>query len=181
VVGGSNPLAPKSPPTGPGWVGPRIGVYCMSIQISVIGNAAAGPVLADAAFEVGRRAAERGWVVVTGGMGGVMEAASRGAAEAGGLTVGILPTYDISAANEYVKVVVPTGLGHARNALVVAAGYAVIAVGGRYGTLSEIALALKLGKPVVGVNSWPGIEGVWPAKDAQAAVAKISGLLETRD
>jgi uncharacterized protein (TIGR00725 family) len=153
----------------------------MPVQLSVIGDAAAEQPRLETAHEIGRLAAAQGWVVVTGGMGGVMEAASRGAAEAGGLTVGILPTYDISAANEYVKIVVPTGLGHARNALVVAAGDGVIAVGGRYGTLSEIALALKLGKAVVGVNTWPGIEGVWPAKDAAAAVTKISALLEKRD
>ncbi len=107
-----------------------------------------------------------------------MEAASRGAAEAGGLTVGILPTYDFSTANAHVKVKIPTGLGHARNAVVVAAAAGVIAIGGRYGTLSEIALALKLGKPVVGIHTWPGIEGVWPASDAEAAVAKLAALLE---
>ena len=114
----------------------------MSIQMSVIGDAAAEPALADAAREVGRLAAERGWVVITGGMGGVMEAASRGAKEAGGTTVGILPTYDAATANEHVEIIIPTGLGHARNALVVAAASGVIAVVGRYGTLSEIALAL---------------------------------------
>jgi len=150
----------------------------MPVQISVIGDAAAERPCLETAYEIGRLAAAKGWVVLTGGLGGVMEAASRGAAEAGGLTVGILPTYDISAANEYLKVVVPSGLGHARNVLVVAAGHGVIAVGGKYGTLSEIALALKLGKPVVGVNTWPGIEGVWPAKDAETAVARVSALLE---
>ena len=145
----------------------------MSIQMSVIGDAAAEPALADAAREVGRLAAERGWVVITGGMGGVMEAASRGAKEAGGTTVGILPTYDAATANEHVEIIIPTGLGHARNALVVAAASGVIAVGGRYGTLSEIALALKLGKPVVGINTWPGIEGVRPAPDAERAIAEL--------
>jgi uncharacterized protein (TIGR00725 family) len=150
----------------------------MSIQISVIGNAAAGPVLADAAFEVGRRAAERGWVIVTGGMGGVMEAAGRGAKEAGGTVVGILPTYDASASNKYVDIIIPTGLGHARNALVVAAASGVVAVGGRYGTLSEIGLALKLGKPVVGIDTWPGIEGVRPVPDAAGAIAELASLLE---
>jgi uncharacterized protein (TIGR00725 family) len=150
----------------------------MPVQISVIGDAAAERTRLETAYAVGRLAAERGWVVLTGGLGGVMEAASRGAAEAGGLTVGILPSYDTSTANEHVKVVIPTGLGHARNALVVAAGNGVIAVGGRYGTLSEIALALQLGKPVVGVNTWPGIEGIWPARDAEEAVARISSLLE---
>ncbi|MGD8719866.1 MAG: TIGR00725 family protein [Candidatus Zixiibacteriota bacterium] len=150
----------------------------MPTQISVIGDAAAGPGRTKTAYEVGALAAGRGWAVVTGGMGGVMEAATRGAAEAGGLTIGILPTYEPSNANEYVQVVIPTGLGHARNAVVVAAGRGVIAIGGRYGTLSEIALALKLGKPVVGVNTWPGVEGVTPAADARSAVEILASLIE---
>lgn len=150
----------------------------MLVQLSVIGDAAAEPGLAETAYEVGRRAAERGWIVINGGLGGVMEAASRGAREAGGTTVGILPTYDAATANDYVDIIIPTGLGHARNTVLVAAASGVIAVGGRYGTLSEIALALKLGKPVVGINTWPGIEGVWPAPDAEAAVAKLASLLK---
>ncbi len=150
----------------------------MLVQLSVIGDAIAEPGLAETAYEVGRLAAERGWVVTTGGLGGVMEAASKGAKEAGGTTVGILPSYDAATANPYVDLVIPTGLGHARNALVVAAGSAVIAVGGRYGTLSEIGLALKLGKPVVGLNTWPGIEGVWPAPDAARAIDKVASLIK---
>jgi len=150
----------------------------MPLQISVVGDAAAGPTRLETAYQVGKLAAERGWVLITGGMGGVMEAASRGAAEGGGLTVGLLPTYDAASANPYVKIAIPTGLGHARNAVVVAAGDGVVAIGGRYGTLSEIALALKLGKPVVGINTWPGIEGVVLAKDAPAAVAKLADLME---
>jgi uncharacterized protein (TIGR00725 family) len=109
-------------------------------------------------------------VLVCGGRGGAMEAACRGAKEADGLTVGILPGSDRSEANPFVDVVVPTGLGEARNALVVGAADVVIAIGGGYGTLSEIALALKAGKRVVGLGTWE-IEGVASADGAEAAVA----------
>jgi uncharacterized protein (TIGR00725 family) len=92
--------------------------------------------------------------VVCGGLGGVMAAACRGAAEVGGLTVGILPGRDRTLANPWVGIAVPTGLGELRNGLVVLASDVVVAVGGGYGTLSEIALALKLGRPVVGLSTW---------------------------
>ena len=108
--------------------------------------------------------------MVCGGLGGTMEAACRGARSAGGTTIGILPGLDRADANPYVEVAVPTGLGEARNALVVRAADAVIAVGGGYGTLSEIALALKAGKRVVGLGTWQ-IEGVVAVEDAEAAVA----------
>jgi uncharacterized protein (TIGR00725 family) len=121
---------------------------------------------------VGQELAARGAVVVCGGLGGVMEAACRGAKEAGGLTVGILPGTDRAAANAFVDVAIPTGLGEARNALVVRAADALVAVGGGYGTLSEIALALKAGKRVVGLDSWD-IEGVLAAADAAGAVAAV--------
>jgi uncharacterized protein (TIGR00725 family) len=123
-----------------------------------------------AAADVGRLIAERGAVLVCGGRGGAMEAACRGAKEAGGLTVGILPGSDRSEANPFVDVVLPTGLGEARNALVVGAADAVIAIGGGYGTLSEIALALKAGKRVIGLETWE-IEGVVAAEGPEAAVA----------
>jgi uncharacterized protein (TIGR00725 family) len=123
-----------------------------------------------AAAEVGRLIAERGAVLVCGGRGGAMEAACRGAKEVGGLTVGILPGPDRSEANPFVDVVLPTGLGEARNALVVGAADAVIAIGGGYGTLSEIALALKVGKRVIGLGTWE-IEGVVAAESPEAAVA----------
>jgi uncharacterized protein (TIGR00725 family) len=119
---------------------------------------------------VGRLLAERGAMVVCGGLGGTMEAACRGARAAGGTTLGLLPGLDRSAANPFVSVAVPTGLGEARNALVVRAADAVIALGGGYGTLSEIALALKAGKRVVGLGTWE-IEGVLAVEDAEAAVA----------
>ena len=141
--------------------------------------AVAGPGRADesqerSAFEVGRLLAERGAVVVTGGLGGVMAAACRGARSAGGMTVGLLPGTDRSEANEWVAVAIPTGLGELRNGLVVRACEALIAVGGGYGTLSEIALALKAGKPVVGLTSWP-IDGIANVSDPDAAVREALG------
>jgi uncharacterized protein (TIGR00725 family) len=127
---------------------------------------------------VGRELGARGAVVVCGGLGGVMEAACRGAREAGATTVGILPGSDRSEANSFVDVAIPTGLGEARNALVVRAADALIAVGGAYGTLSEIAFALKAGKPVAGIGSWE-IEGVEPADSPEAAVEAVLRDLST--
>jgi uncharacterized protein (TIGR00725 family) len=106
------------------------------------------------ATEVGRRLAQRGVTVVCGGLHGVMEAVCMGAKEAGGRTVGLLRTYNRRDANDYVDCVIPTGLGDGRNVLVATAGEAAIAVGGRLGTLAEIALALKHGIPVVGLSTW---------------------------
>jgi uncharacterized protein (TIGR00725 family) len=117
-------------------------------------------------------------VVVCGGLGGVMEAACRGAKDAGGMTIGILPGTDRSAANPYVDVAIPTGLGEARNALVVRAADAVIAIGGGYGTLSEVAFALKAGKRVVGLGTWE-IDGVEAAGSPEAAVETVLGDLLT--
>jgi uncharacterized protein (TIGR00725 family) len=135
--------------------------------VAIVG-AGEGPT--GAAAEVGRLVAERGAVLVCGGLGGVMEAACRGAKQAGGMTVGILPGTDRADANPYVDIALPTGLGEARNALVVRAADVLIAVGGGYGTLSEIALALKAGKRVIGLDTWE-IEGVSPADGPEAAVA----------
>jgi uncharacterized protein (TIGR00725 family) len=118
---------------------------------------------------VGRALAEEGAVVVCGGLGGVMEAACRGAREAGGLTVGLLPGLDRRQANPHVQVAIATGLGEARNALIARAADALVAVAGGYGTLSEIALALKGGTPVVGIGSWD-IDGVDRAGSAAEAV-----------
>lgn len=106
------------------------------------------------AEEIGQLLARAGAAVVTGGLGGVMRAASRGAASAGGLTIGILPGDSSTEANEYVQVAVATGLGVARNLVVVTAADSVVAVGGRHGTLSEIGLALRMGRHVVALASW---------------------------
>lgn len=123
--------------------------------VAVVGpGTAASPGIEALAEAVGRRLAEAGAVLVCGGLAGVMAAACRGAAAAGGTTVGLLPGDDRRQANPWVTVAVPTGLGELRNGLVVRAADAVVAVAGEHGTLSEIALALKLGRPVVGLGTW---------------------------
>jgi hypothetical protein len=124
------------------------------VFLAVVGSANCDDRIAALAEEVGCEVARRGAVLICGGRGGVMEAACRGARSAGGTTVGILPGTDRSQANPYVDVPIVTGLGEARNALVVRSVDAVIAVSGGYGTLSEIALALKMGRPVVGLETW---------------------------
>lgn len=121
---------------------------------SVIGPARCDEELTQLAYDVGAGLANAGFTVVTGGEKGAMEAASRGASEAGGLAVGVLPGSDRSSANDYADVTVVTGIGHARNLSVVASGDVVIAVGGEWGTLSEIGLAGVLGRPVVLVGGW---------------------------
>jgi uncharacterized protein (TIGR00725 family) len=140
--------------------------------VAVVGPSDASDAEFEAAETVGRELARRGAVVVCGGLGGVMEAACRGAAMAGGLTIGILPGADRSARNEWVRVAIPTGLGEVRNALVVRAADGVVAVGGAYGTLSEIALALKRGIPVVGLGTWE-IDGVQRVDSPADAVATV--------
>jgi hypothetical protein len=132
---------------------------------------------AAAAEVLGAELARAGAIVITGGGGGVMAAASRGAARAGGTVIGILPGSDRRQANDWVSVALPTGLGELRNGLIVRAADAVVAVGGAYGTLSEIALALATHVPVVGVDTWsiPGVEVVSdPVQAAQRALARAS-------
>lgn len=144
--------------------------------VAVIGPAEASPDELHTAEEVGAGLATAGAVVVTGGLGGVMEAACRGARSKRGRTLGILPGEDRDAANGWVEIAVATGLGELRNGLVVRAADAVIAVGGGHGTLSEIALALKLGRPVVGVGTWE-VHGVEHVSTPEEALRLIAGLL----
>jgi len=139
------------------------------MQIAVIGAGSCDAETAQTAYEVGREIAARKAVLLTGGLGGVMEAASRGAKEAGGLVIGVLPAARRHAANPYVDVEVVTNLGHARNVILAHSADALIAVAGEYGTLSEIAVALKLGKPVIGLGTWE-IKGVIAASTAPEAV-----------
>jgi len=139
----------------------------MAIQISVIGS---GAEWEDAAEEVGRLLAERGCTVATGGLDEVMAAAHRGAKAAGGTTIAILPGEDRSAANPWADHVVVTGIGHARNLAVAASGDAVIAIGGSHGTISEMALALRLGRTVVALTGAPEVDGVLRAESPAEAV-----------
>ena len=122
--------------------------------IAVIGNSSCSPQEAKLAETVGELLAQQGVTIICGGLGGVMEAVCRGAKSKGGLTVGILPGQDPSTANPWVDIPVATGLGEARNVAVVKSAQAVIAIGGSYGTLSEIAHALKSNIPVIGLNTW---------------------------
>ena len=146
--------------------------------VAVVGPAEASPDELRSAEEVGAGLAAAGAVVVTGGLGGVMEAACRGARSKRGHTLGILPGEDRDAANGWVEIALTTGLGELRNGLIVRASDAVIAVGGGHGTLSEVALALKLGRPVVGLGTWDvhGIEHVRTPSDAIDRVGTVLRL-----
>jgi uncharacterized protein (TIGR00725 family) len=157
-------------------------------QVAVIGAGAAtdGSETWRLAEEVGRRLAEAGAVVVSGGRGGVMAAVSRGAASAGGEVIGVLPGLDPGEANPDVTHVVATGVGHARNLGVVGSGEVVIAIGGEWGTLSEIGHARSIGRTVVALRSWAltgrdrmeGAPGVIPAETAEEAVAAALAELQ---
>jgi hypothetical protein len=144
--------------------------------IGVIGPGEASEGELAAAEEVGAGLASLGAVVVTGGLGGVMEAACRGARSRRGRTLGILPGQDREAANGWVEIAVATGLGELRNGLIVRACDALVAVGGGHGTLSEVALALKLGRPVVGLGTW-AVHGVDEVTTPAEAVERIARQL----
>lgn len=140
--------------------------------IGVIGASVPSDAEKKLAYEVGEEIAKRGWIVVNGGLGGVMEEASRGATEKKGVIVGILPGPSTSEANPYVTHPVATNMGHARNAIIAHTADALVAIGKGYGTLSEIALGLKLGKKVLGLKSW-NVEGVKTASSASEAIKMI--------
>lgn len=144
------------------------------MYIGVIGAGECDERLAALAEEVGRRLAEAGAVLVCGGGGGVMAAACRGAQAAGGVTVGILPGSDRGEANPWVSIAVATGLGEARNLVIIKTADALVAVGGSYGTLSEIGFALKAGRRVAGLETWE-IEGVEKVLSPAAAVELVVG------
>lgn len=135
-------------------VAPSLGEARTRPRIGVMGASACSPEVRQLAHEVGRLIAARGGIVVCGGRGGVMEAAARGARAAGGLTIGILPGDDAAEANPAIDIPIVTGLGNARNVVNVLTSQAVIAIAGSHGTLSEIALALKCGVPVIGLQTW---------------------------
>ena len=146
----------------------------MARQVAVIGS---GEEWEAAAEEVGRLLAESGCAVITGGLDGVMAAAHRGAKSAGGTTIAILPGEERAAANPWADHVVVTGIGHARNLAVAASGDVVIAIGGSYGTLAEMALALRLGRPVVALDGAPQVDGTVRAGTPAEAVELALGHL----
>lgn len=145
------------------------------IYVAVVGSGEATGELYRQAREVGRLVAESGGVVVCGGLSGVMEAAARGATAAGGVAIGILPDEDRRRANPHLSYSVATGVGQARNLAVVCSADVVVAVGGEYGTLSEIGLALKVGRPVVALGSWELLGHVTVASSPEEAVAAALG------
>ena len=142
--------------------------------VGVIGASECEPFVASMAFEVGRGIANMGAVLICGGRGGVMEAACKGASESGGLTIGVIPGNDASLANMHVAVPIVTAMGQGRNAIIVQSASVVVAIGGGYGTLSEIGIALKLNKKVIGLGTWeiPGVHTVTRPHDALALVAE---------
>lgn len=146
--------------------------------IAVIGNGLEDEAHNSLAFEVGAHLADAGCVVVNGGLGGVMQASAKGAKSKGGLTIGILPGLDPKAANPYIDIPIPTGMGEMRNLLIIRSAQAAIAVGGGYGTLSEMALALKASKPVVGIGTWDISPDIRKATDAPDAVRLVLTALK---
>lgn len=140
--------------------------------VAVIGGNFCTKDIAEMAYQVGKRIAERKHILICGGLAGVMEAACRGAKDGGGLTIGILPGKDKNEANRFVDIPIVTSMSHARNAIIVRTADVLIAVDGKYGTLSEIGLALAIGKKVVGLNTWD-IEGVISVGSVDEAMEEI--------
>ncbi len=161
-----------------------MGLTRSPLYVGVVGPDPAPDNVARQAEEVGRLLAKAGAVIVCGGQGGVMEAAARGAAAEGGTSIGLLPGTSRDAANPHLTLSIPTGMGETRNALLVAAADVVIAISGEFGTLSEIAFALRTGVPVVGLDTWElskagaSVDAVVPARDPQDAVERAFRLAE---
>jgi len=146
-------------------------------RIGVIGAGLCDDRIYELAYTVGQMVADRGAILYCGGLGGVMEASAKGACSKGGLTVGIIPGVKASEANDYIKIPIVTGMGHARNVILVRSCEALIAISGSHGTLSEIALALKMWQPVIGLHTWKDIPEVHYVDTAKDAVAKAFSLL----
>lgn len=144
--------------------------------IAVIGGRRVKKELLDEAEKVGRLIAQKGLALVCGGLNGVMEAVARGAKAEGGLTIGILPQDDKREANEYIDIPIVTGMGIGRNVIIARTADALIAIGGEYGTLSEIAFALQMNKPVIGIKTWE-IKGIINANNAEEAVNKALEMI----
>lgn len=146
-------------------------------KIAVIGGSECPEEMYQEAYLLGKFLAESGAVVYTGGKGGIMEAACKGAWENGGITVGILPEDHLAFMNPYVMIPVATGMGIARNAILIHTADAIVAVDGRYGTLSEVAFALQMGKPIISLNSWQVDPRIISADSASQAVEMLKKML----
>lgn len=149
------------------------------LRIGVIGGSEINSKIYKLAYEVGKEIAKNGCILVCGGLGGVMEAVSRGAKENGGITVGILPGTEMEDANPYIDLPIPTGISYARNMIVVLNSDILIAINGKYGTLSEISYANIFGKKVIGLETWD-IEGIERAVNAEDAVKKAISFLKSK-
>ncbi|MBU8932773.1 MAG: TIGR00725 family protein [candidate division Zixibacteria bacterium] len=146
--------------------------------VAVVGAGKCSKKLRDIAAVIGKYVAEQGGVIVCGGMGGVMEGAARGAKEAGGVTIGILPTQDKNDANEFIDYVIPTGFGEARNIMVIRSADGVVALPGKYGTLSEMAFALQMKKPLVSVSAWKLGDEIRHVETPEEAAKLVMELIE---
>jgi len=145
-------------------------------MIGVIGGSRADKRMKEVAKRIGREIAKRGYILVCGGLGGIMEASCMGAKEAGGTTVGILPGMYRDTANKFVDIPVVTAMSHARNAIIVRTADILIAIDGRYGTLSEIALARAIGKRVLGLFTWEDIQGVEPVNSIDDIMKELDSV-----
>lgn len=148
--------------------------------VGVIGAGDCSDNTYETARRVGDEIGKRGWILVCGGLGGVMEGAARGCHEARGMTVGLLPGLEKASANPYIKIPIPTGLGEGRNLVLVRTADILISIAGGYGTLSEIALALKLNKPVIGLETWKDIRGVHYASSPREAMDWVTRILSQK-
>ncbi|MDY6950727.1 MAG: TIGR00725 family protein [Thermodesulfobacteriota bacterium] len=146
-------------------------------MIGVIGAGQCDEMTYEQARKVGAGIAKAGATLVCGGLGGVMKGACQGAHEAGGQTVGILPGADKAQANPYVMIPIVSDLGHARNILIVRTADILVAIAGGYGTLSEISIGLKLGKPVIGLHTWPNMKGIQYVTTPEEVLEAISNLM----
>jgi uncharacterized protein (TIGR00725 family) len=146
------------------------------VTVAVIGSGRCDQIIYELARNAGRALAQEGYRVICGGLGGVMEAVCRGVREGGGLSIGILPGDDTQEANVYVDIPVATGMGIGRNIIIIRSADVVLAVGGSYGTLSEIAYALQLGKPVIGLQTWDVSEKILKVSDIDQALDAITSI-----
>ncbi|HDS08968.1 MAG TPA: TIGR00725 family protein [Firmicutes bacterium] len=147
------------------------------LRIGVIGGSVCREDAAETAYQVGKKIAEMGAVLISGGLTGIMEYSAKGAKEAGGLTVGILPGGNEKTANKFIDIPIVTDMGHARNIIVVRSSDIIIAIEGSLGTLSEIALGLKIGKPIIGINTYDVDEKIYRAEDADAAFEIVNTII----